>query len=431
MRFSHVIPAAACALFAASNADAANCAFTGTTVYGTGASTATPYFATLSQVLAAATPPVNLVYLQSQSCAGVTTVTTSTALSSSAFYWTAPTTAGGPPVQNTCTPTTPVIVDVGVSDVYAATCTGGTTSPVPAGQKEFSGPIQAMAFVVHPSSNQSSISEEAAHVVFKDIGITSYTVSPWTDPTALFIRSGGTTGSGTRFMIGNALGFVDSDWSSAITNVSTSQATLLQGISADSAQANETLGTLSVTGTDPNRPGTASTTQVKELAFQAQGQTCGYLPDSSSTSFDKLNVREGRYVIWGPVHLITAVSSTGVPISLSNPGDAPTNAAVKSLIDLVTLDSSLTDTQAGQSIAAAAQSGVIADCAMRVQRTGEVTTTPVEYSYAPPEGSCGCYWESQTSTAAPAGCNACPTTGTCASKYPATPVCHYGYCEAF
>jgi hypothetical protein len=160
---------------------------------------------------------------------------------------------------------------------------------------------------------------------------------------------------------------------------------------------------------------------VKELAFQAQGQSCGYLPDSSSTAFDKLNVREGRYVIWGPIHFITAVSG-GVPVSSSNPGDAPTNAAVAKLIDLVTLSSSLTISEAEQSITAAANADVVPDCAMRVQRAGEVTPSPAEYSYLPPEGSCGCYWESQTGSTT---CTTCTTTSsTC-------PVCRYGYCEAF
>jgi hypothetical protein len=255
-------------------------------------------------------------------------------------------------------------------------------------------------------------------------------VSPWTSAANIFIRSGGETGSGTRFMIGSALG-LGQDWSPDITNVLTSQGTLIGDLAADTANADETLGILSVTGSDPNRPGSSSSTPVKELAFQAAGQSCGYLPDSSSLEFDKLNVREGRYIIWGPVHFVTAVSG-GVPVSSSDPGNADANAAVKSLIDLVTLDPSLTDSEAEQSIGAAAQSDLVSDCAMRVQRAGEVTVNPVEYSYAPPEGSCGCYWESQTSTAAPAGCNACPTSpSTCASKYPATPVCRYGYCEAF
>jgi hypothetical protein len=424
MRFSLVtagLAASVGALLAASNAEAANCAFTGTTIYATGASSGTPYLQYLSQVMANQTPPVTLVYLQTQSCEGVTALTTSTAVQGTAFYWTAPTTTGGPPVENTCTPVTPVPADVSVSDVYASTCGGAT---VAAGQEEFSGPVQAMTFVVNPNSSATAISEEAAHVVFNDIGVTSYMVAPWTVPSALFIRSNSpTSGSGVFFMIASALGLSDT-WSSAITNIEANPSALVSAVSADSAQADATLGILSVTGSDPNRVGSPSTTQVKELAFQARGQSCGYLPDSSATAFDKLNVREGRYVVWGPIHFITAVNGA-VPVSTSNPTDAPTNAAVASLIDLVTVNTSLTILEAEQSIAAAANADVVPDCAMRVQRAGEVTPTPVEYSYLPPEGSCGCYWESQAGTTA---CTTCSSSTTCPS---ATPVCRYGYCEAF
>jgi hypothetical protein len=233
-------------------------------------------------------------------------------------------------------------------------------------------------------------------------------------------------------MIGNALGFVDTDWSSAITNVYSSASALESAISGQTAtaNANETLGILSVTNTDTARPGSLSPTPVKELAFQANGQECGYLPDSTSAAFDKLNVRQGRYVIWGPIHFITAVAG-GKPANTSNPGDAPTDAAVQELIDLLTLSPSLTDPQAEASIQASAQAGVIPDCAMQVQRTGEVTPKPVEYSYSPPEGSCGCYWESQTiAGATPTGCHPCTASATCSKTYPATPVCRYGFCEA-
>jgi hypothetical protein len=424
MRFSCVTAGLAAgigALLAAANAEAATCNFTGTTIYATGASSGTPYIQYLSQVMANLTPPVTLVYLQTASCAGVTDLTTSTVIPSNAFYWSPPATAGGQPVENTCTPEAPgVFADASVSDVYASTCGGASLA---AGQKEFSGPVQAMTFVVNPSSSATAISEQAAHVVLNDIGVTNFTVAPWTVPSALFIRSNNaSTGSGVFFMIANALGLSD-NWSADIpaANMEANANALVSAVSADSAQADATLGILSVTGSDPNRPGSASTTPVKELAFQALGQSCGYLPDSSSSAFDKLNVREGRYLIWGPIHFITAVSG-GVPVSTSNPGDAPTNAAVAKLIDLVTLDPSLTEPVAEQSIAAAASADVIPDCAMRVQRVGEVTPAPVEYSYLPPEGSCGCYWESQTGTTA---CTACTTTSsTC-------PVCRYGYCEAF
>jgi hypothetical protein len=425
IRYTHVLvgfAAAAGALSAVSSAHAAACNFTGTTVYVAGANAAGPYLETLSQVLAAETPPINLVYFSLPSCEAVVSYfTVSAPVSSSATYWTPPATAGDPPVANTCTPSTPVLVDASVSDVYASTCFADAGGSLAAGEEEFAGPVQAMVFAVNPNSNQTVISEEAAHVVFKDIGVTSYTVSPWTSPSQLFIRTGSTQGAGVRFMIGSALGLTDTDWSTDIpaSNVLSSQTTLLGDLAAATSNANETLGILSNTVTDFNR-GSPSATPVKVLAFQAQGQSCGYFPDSTPAAFDKLNVREGRYVIWGPLHFITSVAG-GVPVSTSAPGTAA-DAAVKSLIDLVTLDSSLTGTEPEQSIAAAANADVIPDCAMRVQRVGEVTVNPVEYSYAPPEGSCGCYWESQTGTTA---CTACTTTSsTC-------PVCRYGYCEAF
>jgi ABC-type phosphate transport system substrate-binding protein len=425
MRYSCLaagLAAAVGALSAASGAQAQTCAFTGTTIYAAGSTAQQPYVAVLSQIFAAQTPPVNLVYQGIASCAGVEAITTSTAQTSSITSWTAPAAAGAAPTAATCTPSTPVTIDVGVSDVYASTCVGAT---VPAGQEEFFGPIQAMTMVVNPNSTQSAISEEAAHVVFKDLGVTSFTVSPWTSATDIWIRPGGENGSGTRFMIANALGMLDTDWSTSLTNDTGGSSSVLSGVSGDSAHANASLGILSVTNTDFNRPSNASsTTQVKELAFQAKGQSCGYLPDSSATTFDKLNVREGRYVIWGPGHYITAVTG-GVPMSSSAPGTAA-DAAVQYLIKLVTFDKSLSDADAMTSIQAAATTpGLIPDCAMRVQRVGEVTANPIEYSYLPPEGSCGCYWESQTGTTA---CTTCTTSTTCPS---ASPVCRYGYCEAF
>jgi hypothetical protein len=95
----------------------------------------------------------------------------------------------------------------------------------------------------------------------------------------------------------------------------------------------------------------------------------------------------------------------------------------------VTLSTPLNSAESMISIQAAAQSDVISDCAMRVQRAGEVNTEPAEYSYSPPEGSCGCYWESEATGVAPADCHTCTTAADC-KKYTATPACNYGYCEA-
>ena len=49
---------------------------------------------------------------------------------------------------------------------------------------------------------------------------------------------------------------------------------------------------------------------MKQLAYQHYGQHCGYKPDVSG--FDKRNTREGRYAIWGPLHLLSQVDSSGL-----------------------------------------------------------------------------------------------------------------------
>jgi hypothetical protein len=162
------------------------------------------------------------------------------------------------------------------------------------------------------------------------------------------------------------------------------------------------------------------------LPFQAKAQTCGYLPDSSSSSFDKLNVREGRYGIWGPIHFVTNVNGQGKPVSAASPGTG--DAAVAQFIDYITMskdNQAITAQQKQAIIDATAASFVIPQCAMRVRRDAEVGA---EASYQPDE-PCGCYWESKANGKAPDSCKACPNgNGDCAGT--ATPTCRYGFCEA-
>jgi ABC-type phosphate transport system substrate-binding protein len=441
-RYSRVVAAlvAAGALCAASDALAADCNFQGqSVVYVTGSSASKPYLGALSTVLAAQATPVTLVYIQTESCQGVTaflagTGTSPTQLTSAATYWTPNPDGGAGIVANTCnfsatsTPATGVYPDASVSDVYYNTCSSGTA--LASGFNEYSGPIQAMTFIVNPASTETSISAKAAHVVFKDIGTTADQISPWTDPAQLFTRAGGPTGSGTRAMTSAAMGFTSvSDWSSSIptANIEANSGAMVAAVGGDSAQANASLGILSVTSADTNRPGSSSATPVRVLAFQTDDQTCGYLPDSSASTFDKINVREGRYDIWGPLHFITQVDGSGNPLGTSNPGTAG-NAAVQAFINLMSLPTGnaiLTDAQKMSVIKAAAQAHVVAQCAMRVNRTAEVGP---ETSFLPPE-SCGCYWESVATGATPASCTACTASTDCASLT-ATPTCRYGFCEA-
>ena len=236
-------------------------------------------------------------------------------------------------------------------------------------------------------------------------------------------------------MTSAAMGFTSvNDWSSAIpsgqdggpSNVEANSTAMLAAVAGDTANANETLGILSATTTDPNRPGSASLTPVQVLAFQATGQTCGYYPDSTKNTFDKLNVRQGRYDIWGPLHFITAVDASGNPLATSTPGTAG-NAAVTALVNLISLPTGTTILSTAQKmsvIQAAASAHVVAQCAMQVSRSTEVGP---ETSSVPPE-PCGCYWESlATGGTTTSTCTECTMDSDCGDS--ATPTCRYGFCE--
>src|SRR6185436_15925286 len=95
-------------------------------------------------------------------------------------------------------------VDVAESDIYPQSCGYSPTS----GVADYPGPIQAITFVVPAGSNQTSISAEAAHLVFGAGGNGNQTV-PWTDPWLYFIRASGT---GTVQLPSRAIGVDPAAW---------------------------------------------------------------------------------------------------------------------------------------------------------------------------------------------------------------------------
>ncbi len=168
---------------------------------------------------------------------------------------------------------------------------------------------------------QTSISADAAYMVW-GFGADSG-VAPWTDPSFLLQRS---ATSGTENMIGAAIGLPPSTyaWSggknagsanvvAAITNVT--KGLLVDGGAPASkltqANVDSTLGILASDVADGNRQ------VLKPLAFQDVGGSCGWFPDSTQTSFDKKNVRDGHYPIWGPSHFLAYVDANGNPLSAS------------------------------------------------------------------------------------------------------------------
>lgn len=356
--------------------------------YITGSSAVKPFMAGLGKALSGTT---TLIYKSQGSCVGVDAVLSSTKITGTASYWDA---AG---VEKTCNvDPAGVVVDIGVSDVFATSCPG--VSALPAGVGDFFGPNQVMELVVPTASSQASISAEAAYFVF-GFGKAGM-VTPWLDDSQIFVRS---PTSGTQQMIARAITVPAEKWK----GVSLAKSGDVLTSVATSVSPEAAIGILAADVADANRD------KVKTLAFEAFKQkTCGYWPDSTATSFDKRNVRDGHYPIWGPLHFFANVGANNVPTKPDAAnligyftGKVPVPAGVN-LLDLEI------------------SAHTVPACAMKVQRATELGDVS---SFTPTE-ACGCYFESKLNGNSPAaGCTACTKDAECGG---AATHCRYGYCEA-
>lgn len=377
-------------------------------IYISGSTALEPLIKALGPKLAAdATNPHALVYLGDGSCNGVHKIvpfgtpatTTKIAAATPLKYVDAGFDPAKDPPQ--CTVSADKEADLGISDVFATVCTG---SALPAGVADILGPAQAMLFVTHINSSQTAISAEEAYLAL-GLGADGG-VAPWTDPTYFFIRP---DSSGTKNMLAAAIGVPVSKWLGVYKDPTTGKdfgsGDVFKAIVAQAANAEKTLGIL---GADYYDSGTARQ-MVKALAFRGYHQLRAYWPDSSPTSFDKKNVRDGHYLPFGYAHLIAAVDGSGTP----------TNAKAKLVVDLLTGKTTLTGVDTIQVLAKTAH--LIPQCAMKVTRSADGGDLS---RYDAPE-PCGCYFDSVVGGKMDPSCKACTDDSTCGGGK-----CRNNFCEA-
>ena len=279
------------------------------------------------------------------------------------------------------------IVDVGESDVYPDSC----NYAIVADTADYLGPIQAITLVVPSGSKQTVISAEAAHLVF-GAGGDGGRAFPWSDPRYYFTRSSGT---GTMQLVARSVG-IDPAMAWGIDRLSA--ANLVASMEAvDPSVANNAIGVVSSDFADRSRA------NLRVLAFQQRGQLHGYLPDATATAFDKANVRDGHYPIWGAIHLLAATQN-GVP-----------SAAARALITRLTVPKLERET-----VSAIIASGFVPSCAMKVDHASELGPL----TGFRPEFGCGCFYDHEVN--GKTSCTACSGPGDCPGNAPA---CNYGYCE--
>ena len=145
------------------------------------------------------------------------------------------------------------------------------------------------------------------------------------------------------------------------------------------------------------------------LAFRGFLQTKAYYADSAPGIFDKKNVRDGHYMIQGPLHFFTTLA-----------GGQPT-AQAKQMLDWLQGNTLLDPAKPNSYIDLVTAAGAVPSCAMKVRRD-------VDGGYLmpyKPAVSCGCYFESVATQTTPAGCVPCTDDTVCTGGT----TCQTGYCE--
>lgn len=357
-------------------------------IYGAGGSAITATLGRVATALAGLPEPITILFADPGACIGYQAFLESN-VTTTFKYWDA---EGN---QLSCDPeVTGQQVDFAHMGNTADFCPGLT---LPDGVGDFLGPIQTLNVFTSVSSSETSISAEALYLIY-GFGAESG-VSPWTVEANLARRN---ATSFVHLFLADSIGLSPEKFKGS--QVSTNQESVNVVIAGSATDPDSTLGYASGSAVDSNRD------QVKTLAYQHVGQSCGYYPDSDESSLDKINVRQGLYQLWTPGHFFARVDGSG----------APENAQVAELIGW--FDGSVTPPEGIDVTSIIIDSGDIPSCAMQVTREG--VAGPIS-SFAP-EQPCGCFFENAAT--GQTSCDACVDDADCGAT---SPKCRFGFCEAY
>jgi hypothetical protein len=380
------LAAALTLVFAAGNAAAVDCDTLPNPIYGLGGSATKPILGKVAAGLSVAAVPQTVVYQAPGACVGINGLIASTPITGTASYWDS---AGK---EQSCTlPPAGQAIDFANMGNSASSCPG--VGQLPADIGDFLGPVNTYNLIVPTASSQTSISSEAAYFVFGfgQLG----QAQPWVDDTQIFRRD---ANSAAQLFISLATGVPAEKFKGVDTKSNGGTITAV----AQSTKPEAAIGLVSGEVADANRA------TIRTLAYQHKGQRCGFTPDSTVTSFDKKNVRNGQYHIWAPIHFFAKVDAQKKIVNpevakfigyFSGEVDAPAN------IDMLSIE---------------IKSGNVPRCAMNVWREGDLGGLK---KYAP-EKPCGCFFDSIATGAST--CTACASDATCPSS---APVCRRNFCE--
>jgi hypothetical protein len=323
-------------------------------------------------------------------------------------------------------------IDLGIGATFISSCSSAVTSAQPDRVKIFNGPAQAYGFVVPEGALPASgggITWEEAYWIFSGNGITANAV-PWiAEPNpssgvpSVFIRGAATSTLLTcaanvapeKLPASSWVGFRkdgQADRSSEVVGGLVKNAN-------DPLLKNASIGILGVDVYETNRA------NLDFLAFQAPGQKFGYYPDSTPSSHDKRNVRDGHYVPWSYTQYLARVDESGdvVNENVARVLDLMDGASEARLISAA----GVTPAYDLDALEVFAKKGLVPDCAMGVSREKDGG----EFSLYDAPAPCGCFYESAVDPdlAATAAwqdrCISCEDDDECDTN-----ACRHGFCEA-
>jgi hypothetical protein len=337
--------------------------------------------------------PITLVWITSGSCVNIQAIYTRVAIPFNTNMQYVPSVAEDPtwmPASATLTCQAPaggIVPDIANSALFNSAC---TTEQPPATVQLTNGPVQAYVMAVPEASSQTAITFEEAFFVF-GFGMAGM-VAPWSDETAMHIR---TITKSTLLAWAANIAVPGDKWKGMRWDGSPMVVSALQAAAAPE----KTIGILGAEVYDSLRD------TLNVLAFRAKDQYAAYYPDSTVTSRDKKNVRDGHYTVWSPTIWMDTTS-----------GGAPVKADARYVVDLIA-GTSVTPAVNFDMIDVISKVGLVPDCAMGVKRSFEGGPLSL---YSPAQ-SCVCKYESLVDTSS---CATCSAQNPCS-----TGTCRNGYCE--
>jgi len=378
-------------------------------VFMAGSSAFEPILGSLS-VQIAKSQGISIIYSPISSCNGVSAVSppadlpTPQPLTGTAHYYTQDPTDPTLTVTNSCNLSGVTMALIGVSDVSFESCQNAAK---PASIGEWFGPEQAMLVVV-PKRNvtTTAISAEQAAAIW-GCGSTGNVV-PFINDNEIFYRS---STSGTQIQVARNIGVSES----AFKGIGSGSSSIMLTSLVNAPDPQSAIGFIAGDFYAAHR------SVLSAVAFRGIKQKKAYYADADSIATDLLNVREGRYMIQGPLHFFTTLAGAAPSAN----GGAPSSPIASRVLDWLTgaVPIDPTDTKNMNYVTTVATLGDVPQCAMRVK----LDKDGGYFSPYTPKVSCHCAFEKAKNLRTPGRCGTtCSSDADCAGTGLR---CQTGYCE--